>query len=101
VLPFFKKSENYHGCDRGDNRDGVKSGDRGDNKDGVKSGDRGENKDGVKSGDRDDNRDGTKTCDRGGNKSTDRGEEGPSCPHHGRGGPLHVRQGVVQYDFFL
>jgi hypothetical protein len=88
-LPFFKKSENYHGCDRGDNKDGVKSGDRGGNKDGIKSGDRGGNKDGVKSG------------NRGGNKSNDRGEEGPSCPHHGRGGPLQVRQGVVQHDCIL
>jgi hypothetical protein len=68
VLPFFKKSENYNGCNRGDNRDGVKSGDRGD-------------KDGV--------------------KSNDRGQEDPSCPHHGRGGPLHVRQGFVQHGFFL
>ncbi len=66
MLPFFKKSENYHGCDRGD-KDGVKSGDRGD-------------KDGV--------------------KNSNRGEEGPSCPYHGRGGPLHVRLGVVQHDFF-
>ena len=65
MLPFFKKSENYHGCNRGDNKDVVKSGNR------------------------------------GGNKSNGRGEEGPSCPYHGRGGPLHVRLGVVQYDCIL